>query len=135
MCRYSRWGMDYNMPYACFNCRKSFKISSVWENYEEKDYSGQKCPECGDMMTRMGHDFQAPRKQNKNQWRKLRLLVAAGITFNSCGCEGPGYRPQTLSEAKNRIKLPTEEENFRDDAEFGRRGYEYRQRRPIGRYV
>jgi hypothetical protein len=48
----------------------------------------------------MGHDFHPPRKQNKAQWRKLKLLDQAGVHFDSCGCTGPGYRPGTLAEAK-----------------------------------
>jgi hypothetical protein len=51
-------------------------------------------------MIDLGRDFKAPRRADKNQWRKVELLAKNGITFESCGCTGPGYRPRTLAEAK-----------------------------------
>jgi hypothetical protein len=48
-------------------------------------------------MIDLGRDFKAPRRADKNQWRKVELLAKNGITFESCG---PGYRPRTLAEAK-----------------------------------
>lgn len=49
-------------------------------------------------MRNMGLDFKAPKQRNFTQWRKVELLYDHGITFHSCGCCGPGYRPATLSE-------------------------------------
>ena len=95
--------------------------------------SSVSCPNCGSGMKPMGHDFQAPRRQNKAQWRKIRLLWEAGIRFNSCGCTGPGERPQTLSEAKQTVRMRTEEEVFKSDLKFGKSGSDYdRRRHPIG---
>lgn len=51
-------------------------------------------------MIDAGRDFKAPRKSNTSQWEKVTKLIAAGITFDSCGCTGPGYRPRTLADAK-----------------------------------
>lgn len=31
------------------------------------------------------------------------MLFAAGITFDSCGCNGPGPRPRTLADAKSQL--------------------------------
>lgn len=134
MCRYAGHGWPYRMPYACFNCRISLKQDLMYYmDTESEPRSFVKCPNCESEMKMMGHDFQAPRKSNKNQWRKIRLLYEAGITFNSCGCEGPGYRPKTLSEAKNSVKIRTEEEIFKKDLKFGRSGFNYdRKRYPIG---
>jgi hypothetical protein len=50
-------------------------------------------------MADLGKDFKAPRRRNAAQWRKIEILVAAGITFDSCGCSGPGPRPDTWREA------------------------------------
>lgn len=56
-------------------------------------------------MTDLGRDFQPPRRADFAQWEKVRLLVAAGITFDSCGCTGPGPRPRTLADAKSELGL------------------------------
>lgn len=55
-------------------------------------------------MVDVGRDFKAPRRANTAQWRKIEMLVEAGIEFDSCGCSGPGYRPRTLSDAKTEMK-------------------------------
>lgn len=129
MCRYQNHGWPYRMPYACFNCRISLKEDLMYFGDTETQESSVRCPNCGQGMKPMGHDFQAPRKQNKAQWRKVRLLYEAGITFNSCGCQGPGYRPKTLSEAKNTIRCKTDDEIFREDLKFGLRGHKRRTKR------
>jgi hypothetical protein len=56
-------------------------------------------------MLDLGKDFKAPRRQNLAQWRKVAMLAAAWITFDSCGCRGPGSRPRTLAEAKTQLQL------------------------------
>ncbi len=128
-------GYPYKMPYVCFNCRISLKKDLVYFGDTETRESSVSCPNCDRGMIPMGHDFQAPRRQNKAQWRKVRLLAEAGIKFYSCGCDGPGYRPRTLSEAKQQVKVPTEDEIFRKDLKFGRRGHERRQLKPKGKIV
>lgn len=96
MCRYDG---RYACRWACFNCRKAFKGHAVGQlGHVHGDEL--KCPECGQIMTDMGQDFKPPRRDAKNQWKKLVLLVNKGVTFHSCGCTGPGPRPRTLSEAK-----------------------------------
>jgi len=58
-------------------------------------------------MLDLGRDFAAPRKKADAQWRKLEILVAAGLRFDSCGCAGPGARPRTLGEARHPIMGPS----------------------------
>ena len=58
-------------------------------------------------MTEMGRDFSAPRRDATRQWRKLEILVAAGLFFDSCGCAGPGPRARTLGEARHPIMGPS----------------------------
>lgn len=94
MCRYARWGRDYTTHWACLACRHTARFPKG---------SDPICPRCRAGMIDLGWDFHAPRRRNINQWRKITLLVAAGITFNSCGCHGPGPRPRTLSEAKSQL--------------------------------
>ena len=49
-------------------------------------------------MADMGHDFRAPKQSDIDQWEKVRILYAHGFSFHSCGCCGPGFRPEELNE-------------------------------------
>lgn len=91
MCRYSI-PCVYKGHYVCLPCRRSIKAEYRREHVP--------CPECGAPMVAMGRDFHAPRRGSRNQWRKVELLAARGVRFDSCGCRGPGYRPRTFAEAK-----------------------------------
>ncbi len=99
MCRYAF--KQYKQHFACFECRKTFKIP-----FEVTRSEGQivvnhptspVCPECKRPMHSMGLDFHAPKQNNIKQWRKIKVLFAAGWAFHSCGC-GSGQRPRLLSE-------------------------------------
>jgi len=54
-----------------------------------------KCPECGELMANMGLDFESPKKNDLKKWEHLKSLYSVGITFHSCGCNGPGYIPNS----------------------------------------
>ena len=103
MCRY---GMTtYNEPFACFDCRKSFKQVSRWRLPDDRRPANGAarevpCPQCGKLMADMGHDFKAPKQTDVAQWKKVQLLFEAGFSFHSCGCCGPGYRPAELREVE-----------------------------------
>lgn len=98
MCRYSVHPAKSH--FACVPCRFSSKHwHDGWECMQPQVW----CPHCGDAMLHMGHDFKVPRRRNESQWRKVEMLAAAGITFDSCGCNGPGPRPKTLSDAKSQL--------------------------------
>lgn len=53
-----------------------------------------------EIMNDMGHDFKAPKQNDKMQWTKVALLYKSGFAYHSCGCNGPGYRPVKLSEVE-----------------------------------
>jgi hypothetical protein len=90
MCRYHKI-YPYKTHFACLDCRLTFK---------EYDFIKKICPNCGKDMVDMGFDFQAPRKESVQQWKKLKLLHLHKVHFHSCGCTGPGYRPKNYQEAK-----------------------------------
>lgn len=95
MCRY---GMTrYKSHYACFNCRKTFKrrlLSDILEGHHKAEKgSPAKCPECSGLMANMGLDFETPKKTDIKAWSHIATLYTVGITFHSCGCNGPGYIP------------------------------------------
>lgn len=85
MCRYGE--THYKEHYACFQCRKAFRYSRPTI-----------CPQCRKPLTAMGRDFHAPKHTAKEQWKVVELLAQRRITFHSCGCEGPGYRPIRLRD-------------------------------------
>lgn len=106
MCRYSMFS-SVRTHFACVADRRCAK-HPIW--------AAPRCPDCGQLMVQMGRDFHAPRRDNRRQWRKLELLVAAGLRavdpryrtdgplFDSCGCGGPGPRPRTLADATTLLR-------------------------------
>ena len=102
MCRY---GMNmHEEPYACFRYRKSFKQTNRHELPPGQRPEGGEprvvpCPQCGEQMASMGHDFKPPPMKSVKQWQKVRLLFENGFTFHSCG-GGVGHRPKELREVE-----------------------------------
>ena len=45
-------------------------------------------------MANMGLDFKPPPTTDEKAWELVGKLWEVGITFHSCGCGGPGYRPR-----------------------------------------
>ena len=84
MCRYAFH--SYKQHYVCFACRLTFKPcqSSTELNL---------CPNCRGEIYSIGRDFKAPKKHDRIAWKAAQLLYAGGVTFHSCGCDVPGYRP------------------------------------------
>ncbi|MBX7539655.1 hypothetical protein [Qipengyuania sphaerica] len=67
-------GPAYLTAHACFDCRKSWKLS------EESEAT---CPDCGEEAHYMGRSFKAPKKSDVKQWRKVELLWLAGFRFHT----------------------------------------------------
>jgi DNA-directed RNA polymerase subunit RPC12/RpoP len=89
----------YKSHYACFECRKTYKrrlLSDIVRKDDiELELKEAKCPQCGNLMANMGKDFEAPKKGAVKEWEHIKRLYSVGITFHSCGCNGPGYIPNT----------------------------------------
>jgi len=45
-------------------------------------------------MASMGLDFKPPKTSDEKAWEIVAKLWEVGVTFHSCGCGGPGYRPR-----------------------------------------
>lgn len=92
MCRYA---IAYKPHYACFECRKTFKRRLACDIEGTTDFTiDAKCPQCGKLTADMGLDFKSPKKSDLKSWKYLKDLFTVGVTFHSCGCNGPGYIPQ-----------------------------------------
>lgn len=115
MCRYGL--KTYKLHNICLSCRKGFKVGYTFKDAKSsllyQDPGQSLCPECGQPMEKMGRDFKVPAKSDIKQWAKVELLSKHGFRFWSCGCDGPGYAPGTLKDAKILIarkqKSPGEE--------------------------
>jgi hypothetical protein len=92
MCRYSA---GQNSHYVCLDCRSAFKRSP----YPEREHP---CPRCGRAMVNAGFDLAMPRRRDDAGWRALAVVLRSGLTFHSCGCSGPGFRPRTWAEVRER---------------------------------
>jgi DNA-directed RNA polymerase subunit RPC12/RpoP len=91
MCRYAV--KPYKTSYVCVPCRH------VAQSHYDK-VTTMRCPRCRADLVHVGRDFQAPRKGNKSGWDAVATVLAAGKTYDSCGCNGPGYRPRTMAQVR-----------------------------------
>lgn len=54
-------------------------------------------------MIDAGQDLAVPRRSDSAGWRTLTALLNAGVTFHSGCCDGPGWRPRTPREVRERL--------------------------------
>jgi hypothetical protein len=89
-------GAEYLIAHACFHCKKSWKLKPIRVS--------RVCPECSGDVSIMGRSFKTPKKNDDEQWEKVRRLWQAGFRFDS-------YRsypdaeplPERLSEVEDFI--------------------------------
>ena len=82
--------------YVCLSCRVSYK--QCYDPWRERT-----CPRCAGALMYAGSAFAAPPRRDRAAWRTLTLLLNAGGGFHkSCG-GGPGYRPRTRREVRERL--------------------------------
>ncbi|WP_042390431.1 hypothetical protein [Streptacidiphilus melanogenes] len=82
--------------YVCLACRRSYK--------QPFDRARTRlCPECGGQLLHAGSAFAAPARRDTAAWRTLTLLLNAGIGFHKSCCGGPGFRPRTRREIRERV--------------------------------
>ncbi|MFE2641155.1 deoxyxylulose-5-phosphate synthase [Streptomyces nigra] len=82
--------------YVCLPCRASYK--------QPHDRDRERiCPRCAQPLIHVGSAFAAPRRRDTAAWRTLSVLLHAGVRFHKSCCGGPGYRPRTLGEVRERM--------------------------------
>jgi hypothetical protein len=91
---------EYLFPFACFACRHSFRRPFA------PDVNERPCPHCGAPAIRLARKFKAPPTSDKQQWEKVRFLVAHGFRFWSVhNRDGLSVAyPKTLKEAKEFVR-------------------------------
>ncbi|MCT7352799.1 deoxyxylulose-5-phosphate synthase [Streptomyces sp. 15-116A] len=82
--------------YVCLPCRASYK-----QPYDRD--RPRTCPRCANPLIHVGSAFAAPRRRDAAAWRTLSVLLHAGVRFHKSCCGGPGYRPRTLREIRERM--------------------------------
>lgn len=83
--------------YVCLPCRASYK-----QPYD-LGRPRRLCPRCAEPMIHAGSAFAPPRRRDTAAWRTLSVLLHAGIGFHKSCCGGPGYRPRTVREVRERM--------------------------------
>lgn len=83
--------------YVCLPCRASYKQP------HGGDRPQRICPRCAEPLVHVGSAFAAPPRRDVAAWRTLSVLLHAGVRFHKSCCGGPGYRPRTLREVRERI--------------------------------
>ncbi|MEU6030090.1 deoxyxylulose-5-phosphate synthase [Streptomyces tauricus] len=82
--------------YVCLPCRAAYKQPYGRDRQRV-------CPRCARALIHVGSAFAAPRRRDTAAWRTLSVLLHAGVRFHKSCCGGPGYRPRTLSEVRERM--------------------------------
>ncbi|WP_328477451.1 deoxyxylulose-5-phosphate synthase [Streptomyces sp. NBC_00377] len=82
--------------YVSLPCRASYK--QPYDRDRERI-----CPRCTQPLIHVGSAFAAPRRRDTAAWRTLSVLLHVGVRFHKSCCGGPGYRPRTLREVRERM--------------------------------
>ncbi|WP_306191725.1 deoxyxylulose-5-phosphate synthase [Streptomyces sp. MK5] len=83
--------------FVCLPCRASYKQPYDRERPERI------CPRCARPLIHAGSAFAAPPRRDRAAWRVLAVLLHAGKRFHKSCCGGPGYRPRTPREVRERM--------------------------------
>jgi hypothetical protein len=87
---------------VCLDCHLSFKKP----HYEKTNL----CPNCGNPMIELSRKFKAPKKDDIDQWDKIKILIDHGFRFYTIyeKIEPNGYQsvdyPSTKKEAVEFVK-------------------------------
>ncbi|MDQ0938987.1 hypothetical protein QFZ67_000692 [Streptomyces sp. V1I1] len=84
--------------FVCLPCRASFKKAPDYARVRT-----ELCPRCGGVLLNAGSALAVPRRRDTAGWRALSAVLSAGLRFRQGCCGGPGYRPRTVREVKERL--------------------------------
>ncbi|MGW0465876.1 deoxyxylulose-5-phosphate synthase [Streptomyces sp. NPDC003027] len=90
-------GSRSRTSYVCLPCRASYK-----QPYD-RAHDTRRCPRCSRTLIHVGSAFAPPKRRDTAAWRTLSVLLNAGVRFHKSCCGGPGYRPRSLSEVRERM--------------------------------
>ncbi|WP_336049521.1 hypothetical protein [Streptomyces sp. CA2R101] len=94
MCFYSS-----RMHFVCLDCRAAWKKTAT-------SRGPGRCLQCRAELIDAGADLAVPKRRDTAGWRALEAVLRAGLTFHGGCCgTGPGYRPRTPREVRERLAL------------------------------
>ncbi|MEU9112739.1 hypothetical protein AB0D04_13280 [Streptomyces sp. NPDC048483] len=94
MCFYSS-----RMHFVCLDCRVAYKKTAT-------SRGPGRCPQCRADLINAGAHLAVPKKRDTARWQALEAVLRAGLTFHGGCCgTGPGYRPRTPREVRERLAL------------------------------
>ncbi|WP_433679349.1 hypothetical protein [Nocardia sp. CA-119907] len=83
---------------VCLRCRVSHKHTI--------GHGPGQCPQCHGEFIDAGPDLAVPRKVDNAGWRALATVLDSGLNYyGGCCGTGPGYRPRTSREVRERRML------------------------------
>ncbi|WP_190100726.1 deoxyxylulose-5-phosphate synthase [Streptomyces griseoflavus] len=88
--------------YVCLPCRAAYKLPHP-SREPRADAGRRPCPRCSQPLVHVGSAFAAPPRRDARAWRVLSVLLHAGVRFHKSCCGGPGYRPRTPREVRERM--------------------------------
>ncbi|MEU8684498.1 hypothetical protein [Streptomyces sp. NPDC048611] len=87
------------MHVVCLPCR------AAWKKTPGSRGPGY-CPQCRGELIDAGADLAVPKRRDAAGWRALEAVLRAGLTFHGGCCgTGPGYRPRSPREVRERLAL------------------------------
>ncbi|WP_433593887.1 hypothetical protein [Nocardia sp. CA-145437] len=87
---------------VCLHCRVSYKGSI--------GVGSGRCVRCAGELIDAGPHLEVPRRADTAGWRALTAVLDSGLTFyGGCCGTGPGYRPRTPREVRERLGLAERE--------------------------
>ncbi|MGI5261398.1 hypothetical protein [Streptomyces angustmyceticus] len=87
------------MHVVCLSCRAAWKKTTAARG-------PGRCPQCRTELIDAGADLAVPKRRDNAGWRALEAVLRAGLTFHGGCCgTGPGYRPRTPREVRERLTL------------------------------
>ncbi|MEV5424592.1 deoxyxylulose-5-phosphate synthase [Streptomyces cellulosae] len=88
--------------FVCLPCRASCK-----QPHPARTRNGEAgrrvCPRCAGTLIHVGSAFAPPPRRDTEGRQVLSVLLHAGVRFHKSCCAGPGYRPRTLREVRERM--------------------------------
>ncbi|MGD3109101.1 hypothetical protein [Streptomyces sp. YGL11-2] len=85
--------------FVCLECRAAYKKTAG-------SRGADRCPQCHGELIDAGADLVVPKRRDTAGWRALEAVLRAGLTFHGGCCgTGPGYRPRTPREVRDRLAL------------------------------
>lgn len=91
--------VSLGLHFTCLPCRVAFKHRADGAATAQP----RTCPNCRGDLIDAGNDLEVPKRADDAGWRVLSVLLDAGITFHSSCCDGPGWRPRTMAQVKERL--------------------------------